>query len=171
MVVAVIVTIIVEQADSLATRRHVDPAHVAMTEDHVTGHADVPPAIVARLASICLGLPEACEERAWAGTRWSIRKKNFAHVLMIDSGWPPAYAQAAGSNGPAIVLTFRYPVRKLDAPRFARSPFFRPVWFPDIVGMVIDDRVDWDDIADLLTESYCLLAPKKLVALVDRLGD
>jgi hypothetical protein len=145
-----------------------DSAHAATTEDQVTAHAIVPPAIVARLASICLGLPEACEEQAWAGTRWSIRKKNFAHVLMIDAGWPPAYAQAAGSNGPAIALTFRLPVSRLDAPRFARTPFFRPVWFPDIAGMLIDARVDWDEVADLLTESYCLLAPKKLVALVDR---
>jgi hypothetical protein len=106
-----------------------------------------------------------------AGTRWCIGKKNFAHVLMIDSGWPPAYAQAAGSNGPTIVLTFRLPVGKLDVPRFARPSFFRPVWFPDIVGMVIDDRVDWDEVADLLTGSDCLLAPKKLVALVDPQDD
>jgi hypothetical protein len=33
---------------------------------------------------------------------------------------------------------------------------------------VLDDDVDWDEVAELLTESYCLLAPKKLVALVDR---
>ena len=36
----------------------------------------------------CLDLPEAYEEQAWAGTRWMVRKKNFAHVLMIDRGWP-----------------------------------------------------------------------------------
>ena len=37
--------------------------------------------------------------------------------------------------------------------------------------MVIDAGVDWDEVAELLTESYCLLAPKKLVALVGRPGD
>ena len=29
---------------------------------------------------------------------------------------------------------------------------------------------DWAEVAELLTESYCVLAPKKLVALVDRPG-
>jgi hypothetical protein len=30
-----------------------------------------------------------------------------------------------------------------------------------------DAATDWDDLRELLTESYCLLAPKKLIA---RLG-
>lgn len=43
-----------------------------------------------------------------------------------------------------------------------------PAWVRDVAGMVLDDRVDWEEVAELLTESYCVLAPKKLVALVDR---
>ena len=81
---------------------------------------------------------------------------------------PPAYARAAGCNGLTCVLTFRLSVAKVDAPRFARYPFFRPGWWPDILGMVLDPRVDWDEVERLLTESYCVLAPKKLVALLDR---
>jgi hypothetical protein len=53
-------------------------------------HPDVPPETVAKLRSVCIGLPEAYEEEAWVGTRWRIRKRTFAHVLMADSGWPPA---------------------------------------------------------------------------------
>lgn len=34
--------------------------------------------------------------------------------------------------------------------------------------MVLDGQTDWDVVAELMTESYCVLAPKKLVALVDR---
>jgi hypothetical protein len=34
--------------------------------------------------------------------------------------------------------------------------------------MVLTDRTDWDEVAELLTESYCVLAPKKLVGLVRR---
>jgi hypothetical protein len=30
------------------------------------------------------------------------------------------------------------------------------------------DETDWAEVGELLTESYCLLAPKKLVARVDR---
>jgi hypothetical protein len=132
----------------------------------VINRPEISPAIVAKLASICLALPEAQQEPAWVGTRWCIRKKNFAHVVGIDAGWPPAYAQAAGAPGPMTVLTFRVPVSRLDTPRFDRPPFFRPVWFPNIVGVTLADEVDWGDIADLVAGSYCLLAPKKLASLV-----
>ena len=36
--------------------------------------------------------------------------------------------------------------------------------------MVLTETTDWDELRELLTESYCILAPKKLVALLgDRL--
>jgi hypothetical protein len=133
----------------------------------VTRHAEVAPEIVARLQLVCLDLPEAYEEAAWVGTRWLVRKKAFAHVLMIDKGWPPAYAKAARNDGPICVLTFRSQKPALDAPRFQRDPFFRPVWFPNIVGMMIDERTDWYEVGALLMRSYCVLAPKKLAELVD----
>src|SRR5262245_9361952 len=134
-------------------------------------HPEVAPELVARLRAICLGLPEAHEQAAWVGTRWRIRSKTFAHVLTIAGGWPPAYAEAAGTPGPVTVLTFRSSGPELDALRNAGDPFFAPVWWDDIVGMVLHDdadTVDGDELAELLTESYCLLAPKKLVRLVDR---
>jgi len=31
--------------------------------------------------------------------------------------------------------------------------------------------LDWGEVAELVTESYCVLAPKKLVALVERPTD
>ena len=130
-------------------------------------HTEVADEILAALRSVCLELPEAQEEQAWVGTRWVIRKKNFAHVLTIDSGWPPAYARAAGSDGPITVLTFRSSGPELDAFGNAGHPYFRPVWFPDIAGMVIEDDIDWDMVAELLRHSYCVMAPKKLAALVD----
>lgn len=128
----------------------------------------VPAEMLARLRLVCLDLPEAYEEPAWVGTRWCVRKKNFAHALMIDTGWPPAYAQAAACDGPACVLTFRLSSAKLAAPRFARHPFFRPVWWPNIAGVQLDARTDWDEVQELLTESYCVQAPRKLVASIDR---
>ena len=136
-----------------------------------TPHLEVPREIVAKLRSICLDLPEAYEEAAWVGTRWSVRKKNFAHVLMIDAGWPPAYAKVADARGPICVLTFRSATAALDTPRFGRPPFFRPGWWPNIVGLVVDARTDWDEVAALLTTSYCVLAPKKLAESVDFVPD
>ena len=122
----------------------------------------VPHAILGKLRSLCLALPEAHEEQAWVGTRWCIRKKNFAHVLMVDGGQPPAYAKAAGSDGPLCVMTFRSPLPQLDAYAYTWEPFFRPVWFPDIVGLKLDASTDWDAVAGLVRASYRHLAPKKL---------
>ena len=130
--------------------------------------AEVPAPIIARLRSICLALPAAQQEDAWVGTRWRVRRKTFAHVLAVDDGWPPAYARAAGSDGPLLALTFRSSGPELEALRASGHPFFKPVWFPDIVGMVLDDEPDWEEVAELLIESYCVLAPQALVAMVDR---
>ena len=74
---------------------------------------DIDPGLLERLRAVCLGLPEAYEEEAWVGVRWCVRSRNFAHVVRIDGGWPPAYARAAGSDGPVTVLTFRTPEPEL----------------------------------------------------------
>lgn len=123
----------------------------------------VPPETIERIAAICLALPAAYEEAAWTGTRWMVGKKNFAHAVRIEGGWPPAYARAAGTRGPATVLTFRSPLSKADAPELWRNPFFKPVWFEDIFGVALDERTDWQRIENLLAASYAALAPKKLL--------
>ncbi|MGH3691327.1 MAG: MmcQ/YjbR family DNA-binding protein [Acidimicrobiia bacterium] len=134
-------------------------------------HPAVPAEIVAKLRSVYLGLPEVHEEQAWFGTRWRIRTKTFAHVLVVDSAWPPGYARAAETDGPVTVLMFRSSGPELDALRSAGHPFFAPRWRADEVGIVLDATADWDDVAELLTESYCALAPKKLIDRVDRPAD
>jgi hypothetical protein len=45
------------------------------------------------------------------------------------------------------------------------------VWREDEVGMVVDERTDWHEVGELLTESYCLQAPTSLSRLVERPGD
>ena len=128
---------------------------------------DLPPQVLAPVRAACMALPEAYEEPAWVGTRWRVRTKTFAHVLRIEAGWPPAYAKVAGSDGPLTVVTFRAPLPEVERRRATGRPFFLPGWWPDIVGVEVDDRTDWGEIAELVTESYRVLAPKKLVALLD----
>ena len=127
----------------------------------------VPREIVGRLRVVCLELPEVDEQAAWTGVRWCVRRRNFAHVLMIQDDWPPAYARAANTPGPACVLTFRLPGEQCAAARFRRGPFFRPVWFPDIAGLVIDERCDWDEVDTLVRNSYRVLAPRRLADQVE----
>jgi hypothetical protein len=97
----------------------------------------------------------------------SVRKKNFAHVSMINSGRPAAYAHPAGVQVPVGVLTFRSRGRAFQPPSFDRPPFFRPVWFPNIVGVTVDTNVDWDRVGRLSMESYRVLASRNLLRLLN----
>jgi hypothetical protein len=140
----------------------------------VAESANLPAELVASVRAVCLRLPEAHEEPAWVGIRWRVGKRTFAHLLAIESGWPPAYARAAATDGPVRVLTFRSPSPERDALCTMGQPFFKPAWGPDVMGLVLDGGVnpgvDWNEVAELITESYCLLAPRRLVSLVDRPG-
>ena len=133
-----------------------------------TQRPGVPAHIVESVRSVCAGLPEVREEPAWTGTRWVTGKQTFAHVVQISDGWPPVYCRAAGTDGPATVLTFQSAGDELLALSHIGPPFFRPTWRPGIVGLFVDDTTDWDEVRELLIESFCLLAPKRLVAQLAR---
>jgi predicted DNA-binding protein (MmcQ/YjbR family) len=132
----------------------------------MTEPGDVPPDILARLRPICLGLPQTYEELAWVGTRWRIRTRTFAHVLTVDPEHQMAYARAARTDEPVCVLTFRASGDELRALISGGYPFFKAGWGDDVVVMVLDTEVDWAEVAELLTESYRILAPKRLAATV-----
>jgi hypothetical protein len=122
---------------------------------------------VVRLAKTALALPEAREEDAWTGVRWRIRTKTFAHVLVAQEGYTSAYREATGIDEPTTVLTFRAYGDELLVLVHAGLPFYKPPWSPTVIGMVLDDGTDWDEVAELVTESYRFCAPQKLVRLLD----
>ena len=112
----------------------------------------VPEDVEIKLRALRLELPAAYEERAWVGTRWMVRKRTFAHVLGVEVD--PA--------APLVVLSFRSAGEELEVLRHAGHPFFVLGWGRDAMGMVLDDGTDWDEVRELVTESFCVLAPKKL---------
>lgn len=124
--------------------------------------------MVARLASIALGLPDTYEEDAWTGVRWRVRNKTFAHVQVAQDGYRSAYRDLTGVTDPTTVLTFQSSGDELMALAHAGPPFYQPPWSPTVVGMVLDGDTDWDEVAELVTESYRLCAPQKLRRQLDR---
>ena len=128
----------------------------------------MPARILRAVRTICMALPDVYEEEAWVGTRWLVRRRTFAHVLTVEGASDSAHARAARPDGPTTLVTFRAAGEDLAMLRNAGHPFFYAGWGRDVVGMVLEDATDWAEVAELLTESYCVLAPKKLVALVDR---
>jgi len=123
--------------------------------------------VVERLGSTALALPDAYEEDAWTGIRWRVRSKTFAHVLVAQEGYTSAYRDVTGVTEPTTVLTFRSSGDELSALVNAGPPFYRPPWSPTVVGMVLDDDTDWDEVAELVTESYRYCAPQKLSRRLD----
>lgn len=126
----------------------------------------VDPVALAQVRAIVAGLPQTHEEPAWVGVRWKVRSRTIAHLLTIDGGMPATHARAAGTDGPATVITFRTPPEELDLFLHGGLPYFHGGWGRDQVGMVLDATTDWTELAELLTESYCVLAPATLVAQV-----
>lgn len=127
---------------------------------------DLDPALVARVAAICLALPEAHEQDAWIGVRWRIRQRTFAHLAHVDPRGGSVFGLAARLRSPADVITFRSDGEELEALVRSGLPFYKPDWSPHVIGMVIDADTDWDEVAELMADSYCLMAPKKLARLV-----
>ena len=119
---------------------------------------DVDPAVSSRLRERCLALPEAWDEPAWTGHRFLVRKRNFAHVFAVLDEHDVA----------KTILAVRSPDEERVALVASGHPFFSLGWGRNAMGMVLDADTDWEEVREIVTESYCLLAPKKLVALVDR---
>jgi hypothetical protein len=129
---------------------------------------DLAPATVARVGAICLGLPEAYEEDAWRGVRWRIRQRTFAHLARVDPDDGSVFSRSAPVSHAVDVITFRSSGAELEALARSGYPFYKPQWNPQVVGLALEPQVDWAEVAELLTESYLLLAPRKLARLVDR---
>ncbi len=122
----------------------------------MTKYLDVPADIVRRVRAAAAHLPEAYEERAFEGVRWRIRGSTVVHVVTRS------YEQ-----GPISHMSVHCRGEEYDVLVAIGDPYF-PGWGAGLLAMVLrdDGTTDWEEVKELITESYCLLAPKKLVALL-----
>jgi hypothetical protein len=107
-----------------------------------------------RLRGICLAFPEAEEAGGVGNPTFKVRGKIFAmrHSLHEQARWS-VWLKAAPGLQEALVST---------APeRFFRPPY---VGHRGWVGAYLDLEQDWEELAELIEESYCMTAPKRLVA-------
>jgi hypothetical protein len=116
----------------------------------------VPEEMVRRLGEILGDLPECREESAWVGTRWRVGQATVAHVF--------------GGEDQLFRITFRAEADEVMAFEHLGAPYFRAGWGRNVVGLLLDDDTDWDELAELLTDSYCLQAPAHLAEQVARPG-
>jgi hypothetical protein len=118
----------------------------------------VPEEWVLRIHAVLGALPRCEQEPAWTGTRWRVGSATVAHVF--------------GGEDQVFRITFRGEPDEVAAFEHMGAPYFRGSWGGNVIGMVLDDDagIDWEELAELLTDSYCIQAPASLAEKVVRPG-
>ena len=122
---------------------------------------------IARVQRLCLGFPNAVQNggvasgvRELSGTRvfgFTVSRRVFARMFVLDP-----------DGDEKLIVWMRADPEEREALLATGHPFFRAG--PREVGMVVDGATDWTELAELVTESYLIMAPRKLAAEVrDRL--
>ena len=102
---------------------------------------------MAKLREICLGFPGVQEVKTWGHPTFQAGKKSFA---VLDD-----------YNGHlCICLKMTLPLQQLllEDPRFFKTPYSgNKGW----VSLIADEPLNWNEVRQLVGESYALLATKK----------
>ena len=110
-----------------------------------------------RLRAECLALPEAHEVEAWGEPTFRVRNRMFATYASAAShhgaGRPAAWIKATPINQ-SMMVTAR-------PDRFFVPPYVGPSGW---IGVWLDRRPPWREVAELLRDGYCQVAPKRLLA-------
>ena len=125
---------------------------------------EVPEDIVERIRTLCLALPEVTVRVDYSRTRarstarsFDIRRRSFCLLVAVED--------SAGK--PVTLLVLRADPDEREVLLSIGHPFFASRAGRDRIGVVLTDDTDWEEIRELVTDSYRILAPKKLTALLD----
>lgn len=113
-----------------------------------------------RTQAIVARLPDVERSDNPVGCYFLVRRKIFAQVAtVIDPGGQPA----------TMVVLRPDPDEREALIAIGRPYFSRGPWDERLgrIAVVIEATTDWDEIAELVTDSYRQTAPKKLVAQLD----
>lgn len=112
-----------------------------------------------RVRALCLSMPEATERVSHGEPAWFVRKApQFATFAQRHHDDRIAFWAAAPAGAQADWVA-------RDPERFFVPPY---VGGRGWVGVYLDtDRVDWEDIADIVDDAFRTVAPRALVARID----
>ncbi|HEY0382893.1 MAG TPA: MmcQ/YjbR family DNA-binding protein [Candidatus Elarobacter sp.] len=114
-------------------------------------------AALKRVRALCLALPEAAERLSHGAPTFFV-KKSFVMFLNDHHGDGRLAVWCAAPEGaqPALIGA--------DPERFFRPPYVGPSGW---IGVRLDVRANWDEIAGIIEDAYRHVAPAKLVAQLD----
>lgn len=108
---------------------------------------DVPDALVDRIDDVLSALRGVRREGAWTGVRWRVRTATIAHVF--------------GGEDRLFRVVFRGEPEEVTAFEHLGHPYFRAGWGENVIGMVVDDATDWDELAEMLADSHRLQSVRR----------
>lgn len=115
----------------------------------------MPPSPLQRLRTICLALPNATEVEAWGEPTFRCGKifAMYASASNHHGGGRDAVWLKAAPGNQALMVR--------DRPeRFFVPPYVGPSGW---IGVWLDKRPSWTEVAELVEESWRLIAPKKVL--------
>lgn len=117
---------------------------------------------VARIRAIAMALPEA-EERPFGGhTTPAFRVRDKFFVMLNEDASEMSVKAPQGAQG---ILVASDPER-FFVPRYVGPKGWVGVRLGTGASAGTGAGPDWDEVAEMITESYCLIAPKRLAAQV-----
>jgi len=111
-------------------------------------------AAIKRLREVCLALPEAFEKEAWG--ECTFRVAGGSMFAMTDNNHHNSGHVAVWVKAPPMVQEI---LVKSDSERFFVPPYMGPSGW---VGVRLDYKVNWDELAGILKDGYLMSASKKL---------
>jgi predicted DNA-binding protein (MmcQ/YjbR family) len=102
-----------------------------------------------RLRDLCLALPDATEAQMRRGPTYRIANKIFAMERPQDEAVAVWCKAPPGSQAVLVGA---------DPERFFVPPYVGPKGW---IGIRLDGKVDWSEVATLIERSYRLIAPKR----------
>jgi hypothetical protein len=110
-----------------------------------------------RLRALCLELPEVTEKISHGEPTWFVRKAFVMYADRHHDDRVGFWCAAPPGAQEELVAS--------DPERFFRPPY---VGGRGWLGVRLDvEDVDWDEIAEIVTDAYRQIAPKKLSARLD----
>ncbi len=111
-----------------------------------------------RVRAICMALPEVTEKVSHGVPAFFV-KKQFVHLWVgghHENQFPHLWCAAPVGAQDELVET--------EPTRFFRPPY---VGSRGWIGVRLDGKVDWDEIAAICSDAYRVIAPTKLAASLD----
>jgi predicted DNA-binding protein (MmcQ/YjbR family) len=126
-------------------------AAAGRSSDEMAGRGPGP---IERVRAVCLSLPEAKEQPFGGHTAPAFRVRDKIFVMTSEDASSMTMKAPPGVQGILIAS---------DPDRFFSPKYVGPKGW---IGIRLDLKVapDWDEVAEMIIESYCLTAPKRLVA-------